>query len=95
MIEQMKLHIISKFFMKEQIKFKILMVNNNVKYLWDEFNITNIRISEGLDILQNNIITSYNRLHDDIVLTYKIMKMKEKAKYENMEKEADIRNYIK
>ena len=94
MIEQMKLHIISKFFMKEQIKFKILMVNNKVKNLWDEF-IINIRISEGLDILQNNIITSYNRLHDDIVLTYKIMKMKEKAKYENMEKEADIRNYIK
>ena len=58
----MKIHITSKFSMKEQIKFKKIitfrMIKYTIKYLWDDCNNPNQKISEGFDTLQKNIITT-------------------------------------
>lgn len=48
--------------MKEQIKFKKIiafrMIKYTIKYLWDDCNNPNQKISEGFDTLQKNIITT-------------------------------------
>ena len=58
----MKIHITSKFSMNEQIKFKKIitfrMIKYTIKYLWDDCNNPNQKISEGFDTLQKNIITT-------------------------------------
>lgn len=56
------MHIISKFLMNEQIEFKKIiafrMIKYTIKYLWDDCNNPNQKISEGFDTLQKNIITT-------------------------------------
>ena len=48
--------------MNEQIEFKKIiafrMIKYTIKYLWDDCNNPNQKISEGFDTLQKNIITT-------------------------------------